>query len=301
MKSCSRYVAVLHIFALVIVACNAQSVSVIELMLEGEPFSSDEFDVGRYALMFMVPDECSACETSLPWLQHAAEAFPEIRFLLVSPVPLPEACSEWISVLIDSEGRLGGAFGIDRVPEISLLVEGVRVKEVDWPFTEGGLFRACAESLLIEILRPDPRTLLGEVAPAIDAVKLDGVEVSIVELQGPQLLVFFRVGCSTCWETLEPLGELSAELPVVLIAMSSSDAGISDSDREKLRRFEQAAGLTVILGYGAQIPQDYNLAISPTFCLVDSAGLVAEIWEEELNRVTLSERLLTLSRGKASD
>ncbi len=171
------------------------------------------------------------------------------------------------------------------------------MKEVDWPFTEGSLFRACAESLLVEIRRADPRVLLGEFAPAIHAAALDGTELSITRLEGPQLLVFFRVGCSTCWEALASLGELSAELPVMLIAMSSSEDVIGDSDRERLSQFEREAvgRLTAILAYGAQIPQDYSLAVSPTFCLVDSAGSVAAIWEEELDRASLSEGLRNAS------
>jgi len=283
--------------ALVPFACDAQPVSDIALMLDGEPFSSEELDSGRYALAFLVVEGCPACMSSLQWLPHAADAFPEIRFLLVSPVPSAELQGEDLGctgVLIDSEGKLGGAFRIERVPEVSFLVEGVLVKQLDWPFTEGELLRACAESLLIDIQRPDPSTLVGEMAPAIEAVGLDGMEVNVTDLHKPHLLVFFRMGCSTCWETLMPLNELADVLPVVLIAMASSEEGITDSDRQRLAQFEQvtmAGRVSVVLTYGARIPQDYGLSMSPTFCLVDAEGLVAEVWEGQLDRALLSERV----------
>ncbi len=90
MTSWGRCLGVLCTLALSVFVCNAQPVSVIELELDGMPFSSDQFDVGRYALTFVIPDGCPACEGPLTWLQRAAEAFPEIRFLLASPVPLGE-------------------------------------------------------------------------------------------------------------------------------------------------------------------------------------------------------------------
>jgi len=152
---CAIFLCSLVLRALV---CDAQPVSDILLPLDGEMFSTEEFSSGRYALAFVVVQGCPACMQSVPWLWRAAEAFPEIRFILVTPESSIEFQSEdsgGISVLLDQEGKLGGAFQIHRVPEVSFLVEGVIVKEVGWPFSEGELLRACAESLLIEIQRPE--------------------------------------------------------------------------------------------------------------------------------------------------
>jgi len=144
----------------------------------------------------------------------------------------------------------------------------------------------------------DPKALLGERAPAIEGVELDGEEVSVNELPKPHLLVFLRIGCSTCWEALVPLSDLSSKVSVVLIAVSSTEEGIADSDRERLGQLRQEmtdGRASILVAHGAAILRDYGLATSPTFCLVDNQGLIAGVWEGQLDRAALLERLPAVS------
>ncbi|MGC9075349.1 MAG: TlpA family protein disulfide reductase, partial [Candidatus Bipolaricaulaceae bacterium] len=156
------------------------------------------FDVahGRWALLFVVIPGCPACEEVLPWFTRAAQAFPEIRFLLVAPAATPELTSLVgdLPVYIDEGGALGWELGVRRAPAVLLSVEGVIIDRLDWPFTEGKLLRSLAESLLVEIEMPNPKELLGQPAPEFSGLDLEGQKITFAELPRPLLLVFVSLG-----------------------------------------------------------------------------------------------------------
>ncbi len=250
-----------------------------------------ELAFGRWALLFVVIPGCPACERVLPWFSRAAQAFPEIRFLVVAPAATPELAglAGDLPVYIDEGGALGWELGITRAPAVLLSVEGVIIDQLDWPFTEGQLLRSLAESLLVEIRLPSPRELLGRPAPEFTAVDLNGEEISFSGLPRPVLLVFFDPGCPPCWETLPLLGELSQNVAIVLI-VAAREARISEVDRRRLMEFvkgveERGGSAFVVLdpwveGKGFTILQAYTVGRSPTFILIDGKGVIAGVWEK---------------------
>lgn len=298
---CPRRLVALCFLVCISVVCVAQPLSYILPTLDGETFSTEELSSGRYILAFVVVPGCSACTQVIPWLEHVADAFPEVCTLLVAPEATSELEREadgGIRVVLDQDGKLGGAFQVEQAPKIFFIVEGVSVHQLEWPFSEGNLLRATAESLLIDVRSPDPRELLGEQAPSIEAVGLDTEKLAVDGLPRPLLLVFLRVGCSTCWDVLSSLEGLSEEVPVGLVVIVSAEGEVSESDQRRLEQLEhETAGspISVLITHGMAVLEDYRLATSPTFCLVDEQGLVAEVWESHLDRTILEERLRALS------
>ena len=261
-----------------------------------------ELAFGRWALLFVVIPGCPACEKVLPWFSRAAQAFPEIRFLVVAPEVTPELAglAGELPVYIDEGGTLGLELGITRAPTVLLSVEGVIINQLNWPFTEGQLFRSLAESLLVEIRLPSPRELLGQPAPEFTAVDLNGEEISFSGLPRPVLLVFFDPGCPPCWEILPLLGELSQNVAIILI-VAAKEARISEVDRRRLMEFvkeaeEQGGSAFVVLdlwvkGKGFTILQAYTVGRSPTYILIDGKGVIVGVWEGKVEEEKLVEEV----------
>lgn len=275
--------------------------------LDGEEFSTEELSSGRWALGFIVLPNCPACEEVIDWFSYAAQAFPEIQFLLVAPEPTPElkeAIGDSYTILIDQGGIFGGWLGVERAPTVFLNVEGVYVDRLDWPFIEGFLLRKLAESLLVDV--PNPRLLIGQPAPDFSATDLEGREITFTELPRPLLLAFVSLGCAPCWEVLPVLEELSQEVAVGLVAVVGS-AGLSEVDQERLEQFlndmEKLDGRAVVLfgtwveGEGFRMVEAYKVGQSPTFILIDGKGVIAGVWEGHVE----GEELLEDVRAALSD
>lgn len=274
--------------------------------LNGGVIPIEELARGRWALGFVVFPGCPACEEFLLWFSRAAQAFPEISFLLVAPEATPELRAvveeqpSGIPVLLDRDGMLGAWLGVERAPTVLLSVKGVYIDRLDWPFTEGTLFRKLAESLLVEV--PSPKELLGQPAPDFETVDVKGTRITLAELPRPFLLVFFSLGCAPCWEILPMLGELSQEVTVALTALLG-EAGLLEDDRERLEGFldevEEQGGAAVVLldrwieGRGFKIAMDYKVAQSPTFILIDEKGVITGVWEGRLEAEGLLEKVRT--------
>lgn len=89
--------------------CLSQQSEVSLVTPSGEPFSLAMLEEGRWALAFVVVPNCPACEEVMGWFNRAAEAFPEIRFVLVFPETSPAAesfSSEGVNVLLDEGGNV---------------------------------------------------------------------------------------------------------------------------------------------------------------------------------------------------
>ncbi len=240
-----------------------------------------ELASGRWTLLFLVVPGCPACEEALAWFHRAAQAFPEIRFLLVAPwntEELPRLAGT-LPVYIDEGGALGWELGIRRAPTVLLGAEGVIIDQLDWPFTEGQLFRSLAESLLVKIEMPNPKELLGQPAPEFSATNLKGQETVLAELPRPLLLVFFSLGCPPCWEILPLLEELSKEVAIALLVFTEE---LAEDDWARLRGFlEGVEGqqVAVLLTKGFELLEAYRVARSPTYFLMDKKGVIA--WVKE--------------------
>lgn len=277
-------------------------------VLNGNAISMENLAQGRWALGFVVIPGCPACEEFLPWFYLAARAFPEVKFLLIAPEATPElqALVEGrvfeIPVLLDVEGVFGTWLGVDRAPTVLLSLEGVEIDRLDWPFTQGGLFRKLAESLLVEIEFPDPKELLGQPAPDFSTTGLEGEEITLAELPRPLLLAFFNPGCSPGWDFLPALRTISRDVTVALMAMVG-DVGLSAEDKKRLERFLREVGnangsAAVLLDYwmeerGFGIASDFKVARSPTFILINEKGEITGVWEGRLEAEGLLEKVHT--------
>jgi len=233
------------------------------------------------AVAFVIVPGCPACEKLIAWFSRAAQAFPEVRFLLVAPKATPELealVQDQSQALLDRGGVLGGWLGVKRAPTVFLPVEGVHVTRLDWPFTEGALLRALAESLLVEINLPNPRELLGEPAPGFSARYLEGKVVGLADLPRPLLLAFIDPGCAPCWEALPVLAEVAREVTVGLVVFVR-ETGLSQADRERLERGVEERPVAVLLVKGIAVFSAYTVARSPTYILIDGKGVVAGVWK----------------------
>ncbi|MBC7318674.1 redoxin domain-containing protein [Candidatus Bipolaricaulota bacterium] len=280
--------------------CLAQDDLISLATLAGEPFALEGLGKGRWALAFVVVPGCPACEKVIQWFNHAAEAFPEIRFAFVVPSATPELgqlALENMLVLIDDGGKLGLLFGVRRAPTVLLFVEGISMEKLDWPFTEELLLRKLAESLLIAF--PNPTELLGNPAPDFSAQSIDGEELAFADLPKPLLLAFIFLGCAPCWGALPVLVRLSQEVPVVLVAVVGRP-GISEESRGRLVQFlkqaQEAGGKAFVLldlwVEGLSVNTAYNVRRSPTFFFVGGKGVVEGVWEGEESLERLLKEVL---------
>jgi len=279
----------------------AQDYPAVFPTLAGGTMGIAELAQGRWAVGFVIVPRCPACEQVIGWFGRAAEAFPEIRFLLVAPEATPELealVPDESQVLLDRGGILGGSLGVKRAPTVFLFVEGVRVTRLDWPFTEGALLRALAESLLVEIKPRNPRDLLGEPAPDFVALNLSGDGVALADLSRPLLLVFFDPGCPPCWEALPALAELAGEVAVAVVAFAG-EAGLSPAHRERLEEFLaglEARPLTVLLVLDFEVLSAYRVATAPTYILLDGKGVIRWVQEGALQVEEARKALVEVQR-----
>ncbi|MGC8963345.1 MAG: redoxin domain-containing protein [Candidatus Bipolaricaulaceae bacterium] len=251
-------------------------------------FPQTIFDVarGRWALLFVVIPGCPACEEVLPWFTRAAQAFPEIRFLLVTPAATPELTSLAgdLPVYIDHGGLFGASLGVKRAPTAIFLAAGTPISRLDWPFDEASFEKGLKELLAHPV--PDPFALLGLPAPAFSAPNLDGQTVSVAELSKPLLLAFFNPRCPACWEDLPSLAELSKDVFVGLLAFGELTAG----ERAHLRALCEKASsqkFVVLMATSFEVLEAYQVVRSPTYFLLDGKGVV--VWGKEGSKGLVEE------------
>jgi thiol-disulfide isomerase/thioredoxin len=233
---------------------------------------------GRWALLFVVIPGCPACEEVLPWFSQAAQAFPEIRFLLVAPWSTDELrkLAGAIPVYIDGGGMLGASLGVKRAPTVVFWAGGVPVHRLEWPFDRAKLEKGLEEVLAHPV--PDPRALLGHLAPDFLASNLEGEPVLLASLPKPILLVFFNPGCPACWEDFPILAELSQEVTIVLLVVGE----LSPEEFGRLRTVASEK-VMVLSVKDFKVLEAYQVVRSPTYFLVDEKGVV--IWVKEGNLV----------------
>jgi peroxiredoxin len=253
--------------------------------LDGGVISVEELAQGRWALGFIVYPDCPACEKVVEWFEQAAEAPPEVKFLLIAPEATPELRelvknhALGIPVLLDQDGVLGTELEIKRAPTVFLSAEGMYITQLDWPFTEGRLLRELTESLLIEF--PNPRDLLGKQAPNFSAVNLNGDKIWLTDFPRPLLLVFFDANCPSCWGCLPILTQLAEEMAVALV-VPVREAGLPVADRERLESFQRSLKekpVYLLLAQGSKALEAYKLAVSPTYFLINGKRVIVGVWQ----------------------
>jgi len=237
-----------------------------------------ELAFGRWALLFVVIPGCPACERVLPWFSQAAQAFPEIRFLVVAPAATPEltGLAGDHLIYVDRGGVFGASLGVKRAPTALLLARGAIVRRLEWPFDETKLKESLLELLALQV--PDPQALLGKSAPGFTAKGLTGEPISLESFSKPLLLVFFNPACPGCWEDFPVLVELSREVGIAVLAVGKLSA-------EEVERLKSTAGERIVVLFSEEIRilEAYQVMRSPTYFLLDGKGVV--VWVHEGNLV----------------
>jgi thiol-disulfide isomerase/thioredoxin len=119
--------------------------------------------------------------------------------------------------------------------------------------------------------------------------------MTLAEVPRPLLLALFSLGCAPCWEVLPILEGLSQEVAVGLVAVDGS-AGLSEVDRERLGQFlneaEKLGGKArVLLDQDFRMVEAYRVGQSPTFMLIDGKGVIAGVWQGEVETEKLVEEV----------
>ena len=115
----------------------------------------------------------------------------------------------------------------------------------------------------------------GVIAPSFYAETLEGSSISLEAFKGRSFaLIFFRPSCEPCREELpsyEAVVDYAREAGVDLVLVSIADAG-------ETRAFfaETTTKLLVVIAprTANTLSHDYQIAGTPTFCLVDAAGQI---------------------------
>ena len=228
-----------------LLALSVSLVSTHQLFATAEPASGtaskvNELLIGVRAFAFIVQAECSACEQVAQWFADAAEAFPEIQLVLVSPSPAAErveTSSGAIPIVPDTDGLLAVALGVARAPTVVVASDETIVARLDWPFSREDLFGVLTAQRPRNTGAPNPEPHLATRFKELVTVDLHGKRTALVDLPVPMLLVFINLGCPACMDLLPPLKQQPASADGDggnAAAAAAADAGV---DEDTLARY----------------------------------------------------------------
>jgi peroxiredoxin len=119
----------------------------------------------------------------------------------------------------------------------------------------------------------------GKPAPDFHLARLEGGDVSLGELlvDGPVLLVFYKVTCPVCQMTLPFLERLH-------VAGTTRVFGISQNDAEDTRQFAERFGVTfpMLLDLeddGFLASNDYGISSVPTMYAIDQDSKITKVMQ----------------------
>jgi peroxiredoxin len=132
--------------------------------------------------------------------------------------------------------------------------------------------RANATNQVKEEERLEEGISVGIAASDFQAELLDGASLSLASVAGqPLLLLFISTGCKPCRELLTRLTTASLQTNRTLLIVSRDDA---DQTRELVREFQIPFPVAVAPEDTTTFFKDYNISLTPSYCLVDEKGLV---------------------------
>lgn len=147
---------------------------------------------------------------------------------------------------------------------------------------------AVALALLAHALAPtpdQPRALIGRVAPSFTLPAAQGGKtlaqpVSFAGRAGrPTLLVFFNTLCVHCIggvQTAQAVAAQAAGQPAVNVLYLDTPGENAEITGQYMGRLH--ADPLVLLDHSAQVASRYGVAYYPTFILVDTQGIVRNVW-----------------------
>jgi cytochrome c biogenesis protein CcmG/thiol:disulfide interchange protein DsbE len=118
--------------------------------------------------------------------------------------------------------------------------------------------------------------LLGDRAPALDGVSLDGRAVSSAQLTGAVTVVdFFATWCEPCRRSIADLDALrpAPGMKLLIVAVEGDVPAV----RGYFGRHPPPAGATVVLASDAQIGRRWGADRLPTIFFIDRAATVRHI------------------------
>lgn len=147
------------------------------------------------------------------------------------------------------------------------------------------------------------RSLAGRPAPAFSLATLAGTRtasspLTLASQRGhPVLLVFTYTLCPHCLPQTQTTAALAAEqrapgLRVLLVDSPAESPSIVAAYLDRVR--DNTAGLTVLLDSGGATARAYAVGLYPTTLLIDSQGIVRDVWTGETNITTLRAALSRL-------
>lgn len=126
----------------------------------------------------------------------------------------------------------------------------------------------------------NPAAEVGRAAPNFVIPGLDGGEISLADLRGkPVLINFWASWCQPCRGEAPDLQQLHDENPGIVVLGINLQETTSDADR-----FRDEFGLTFPLGMDldGEIAQAYRATGIPVTILVDSDGVIREMWRQRV-------------------
>lgn len=143
------------------------------------------------------------------------------------------------------------------------------------------------------------RALVGRDAPGfalrpVEASKVGTQAVTLASMRGqPVVLVFTYTLCPRCLSQTQVAATVAADerasgLRVLLV---DSPAESPDIVAAYLQRAGDAADLSVLLDTGGAVARSYSVGLYPTTVLIDSRGVVREVWVGETDAATVRRSL----------
>lgn len=237
-------------------------------------------DLQRTLIMVFVLPHCPACETVLGWVEEAAQAHPEIAFVLVTKADSTSlremlgSLGAKVPVLLDTDDLLASVLSAYRPPMACSFYDGRLLSRLDWTFGSGE-FSALVEELTAGAAAYWPVGVDGlteQLAPELRAVDVNGAATSVENPSRPFLLVFIAATCPYCRAMLPELLDIAASFPVCLVVVG--EEGEVPGLDEPLPPM-----LTLVRDKGDVIVEAYGIASTPTVVVVDGAGYV--MWVHE--------------------
>lgn len=149
-------------------------------------------------------------------------------------------------------------------------------------------FACLITTLLFTVGCKDEHAELGQVAPPIAVVTLDGTQLSLKEFSGkPLLLTFWSQNCGMCAKELYHFGELLEANGEALNILAVN----VDNQPDQLKKFLAKESLPFVVGLDQMkiTSERYNLIGTPTSYYIDEAGKIRAKFEKIIPDNTLEK------------
>lgn len=240
--------------------------------------SPADIAVGRYLVVFFLPDECPACAIVSDWLRE--DDWPNVEVVFVTDVMSMEL-EDWINdapsgvtVWLDREYEWARALQVSSAPMLFLYQDGWPVNTLSWPLP-GEL------ADVKEMIRAfgdgewghHNVEFVGQQLETYGGMLTDG-SARISELELPAILVFCRESCVVCQESLPALAEFAARtdlsIPIYVVPTTEERAGPDG--------LLHTYGFPLFMDSQQELTEAIGVYATPTLFVLDEAAQI--VWAE---------------------